>query len=256
MGPDSTDDSNPVVWICPDCGREHQKHSPPCSRCGSATLEKREADYSDLDDVGGTGWLDVLDRKYTAGFAVVGVFGLVLVLGMAGVVDLPGLGGTPSPPEVAGENETYRGVSLSETEAAFVATINQERENAGDLPVERGATLTQMATYYNRRHVEHDRANADAPTLSELDPFDPECDMERDGYLLTDQIDDPGRLVNQSAERTGWSAGSLGRGLVYDYAGGPNNRITDRLRADGASRIGVDIFVTPDDELYLTILYC
>src|SRR6056297_1731717 len=78
MSPESTDDSTPLVWACTECGREHQKNSPPCSRCGNAMLEQREVDYRDVDEMGSTGWTDILDRKYAAGFAVVGVLALVL----------------------------------------------------------------------------------------------------------------------------------------------------------------------------------
>ena len=113
MGPESTEGSTRPVWVCPECGREHEKHSPPCSRCGNATLEQREREYDGVETVGSTGYLDILDRRYTAGFAAVGVLLLVLGLGAAGVVDVPGIG-TPSPPDAPGSAEEWRGLPLAE----------------------------------------------------------------------------------------------------------------------------------------------
>jgi len=69
------------------------RSTPPCSRCGNLELEQRDvADLDDpLEDIG-TGWRDVIEAKYVAGYVAVGVLLLVLGLGFVGVIDLPGMG--------------------------------------------------------------------------------------------------------------------------------------------------------------------
>jgi len=250
MGPAETDDAVRPVWTCTECGRDHEKHSPPCSRCGNAALERRERDYSDVETTGSTGWLDVLDRRYTAGFAVVGVLALVLGLGMVGVVDLPVVGsaGQPSPPEVPGHAEEVDGISLSDAEDGLVETVNDDREDAGRQPLDRRETLDAMATYYNTRRVEHDYEDADAPTLSELDPFDPNC--QGPISVLPYSRLYVGDLVDDSID-----ASSMGQTLARGR--GTADSLSERLEADETrAGIGVDIHVAPEREIYVTVVAC
>jgi hypothetical protein len=256
MGPDSTGDGTQLVWACTECGREHQKHSPPCSRCGNASLEQREPDYSDLDDMDDTGWLAILDGKYAVGFAVVGVFALVLGLGVAGVVDLPVVGGPPSPPEVPGENETVRGVSLVAVEDAFVAELNAQRESVGTGTVERGPTVDAMATYFNKRVVESDHGDADSPTISELDPFEPNCAGPGDTTVVHNRFPYVGGLVDATADGR-WDAEATGTGLVGGREATGGESFGSLIRNDrGVSTIGVDIHVGPEETIYVTAVYC
>lgn len=255
MGPESIDDAKQVVWACTECGREHQKHSPPCSRCGNASLQQREADYSDLDDVGETGWLDILDRNYAAGFAVVAVLGLVLGLGVMGVVDLPGIGGPPSPPDAPGQDETASGLSLADMEASFVATVNTRRENEGLGPLVDGETVDAMATYYNKRVVESRYGEADSPTRSELDPFDPDCGGTSGFGVRHQEFAGPNPNVDVTAESE-TSAESYGTALAIVFgesAQSFEDAITD---SGGASAIGVDIHADPQGDFHVTAVYC
>lgn len=250
MGPAETGDSTRPVWTCAACGRDHEKHSPPCSRCGNATLEKRERDYSDVEPTDSTGWLDVLDRRYTAGFAVVGVLALVLGLGIVGVVDLPAVGsvGPPSPPDVPGASRSIDGVSLTDAERAVVETVNDDREAEGLGTLDRQETLTAMATYYNTRRVEHDYEDADAPTLSELEPFEPNCRnsiavLPYSRLYVAD-------LLDESTDAT-----ALGRTLAR--GDGSADSLSERLAADEQrSGIGVDIHAAPEREIFVTVVAC
>ncbi len=45
LGPEG--EGGPLVWVCTECGREHPRNSPPCSRCGNTTLEKQEQTVDD-----------------------------------------------------------------------------------------------------------------------------------------------------------------------------------------------------------------
>jgi len=256
MAPDSDDDTTPVVWACTDCGREHQKHSPPCSRCGNAQLEKLDVDYSDLDDVNQTGWLDILDRRYAAGFALAGVLGLLLGLGMIGVIDLPGLGGPPSPPDAPGENETVSGLSLADMEASFVATINARRGDEGVAQLASGETVGTMATYYNKRLVESRDGGADPPVRSELDPFDPDCGDASAFALHHQEFAGPNLDVNGSAD-TEASAESFGTALAFVFVEASADSFGAPLtEARGLSDIGADIHADLQGDLHVTVAAC
>ncbi len=256
VGPDSTDDTNPVVWACTECGREHQKHSPPCSRCGNAQLEQREVDYSDVDDVGTTGWLDILDRKYAAGFAFVGVLGLVLGLGMVGVIDLPGVGGPPSPPDAPGENETAYGLSLADTEGAFVGSVNTRRENADVGAIEYGKTVDEMATYYNKRVVESRYAEADPPTRAELDSFDPPCGDSSEFALHHEELDPPDHNITTTENRR-TATRLYATGLAMNFVDSADQSFGDPLIEDrGVLAMGVDIHADPEGNFHVTVVYC
>ena len=259
MGPAETDDATRPVWTCTECGRDHEKHSPPCSRCGNATLEQRQRDYSDVETTGSTGWLDVLDRRYTAGFAVVGVLALVLGLGMVGVVDLPALdiGGGPDPPEVAGNATTSTGgVSLADGEAELVATVNREREGAGLPTLERGGTLDRMATYFTRHWVRADFTDADQPTVEELEEYDPQCgdnwqiDVLPYRYLRVDgELDIVAGNFSTAAE-LGETLGSE-TGVLNDAA--PVSALGGDTQYGS---VGVDIHEAPNGDLYVTVVAC
>ena len=255
MSPESTDDSTPQIWACTECGREHQKNSPPCSRCGNAMLEQRDVDYSDVEEMESTGWSDILDRKYAAGFAIVGVLALVLGLGLAGVVDIPGIG-PPQPPEVPGENESINGVSLFAAEDAFVETVNEDREESDVSTLDRRDTLDQMATYFNKRQVEAAYADADEPTADELDPFNPGCGGSR-VTILTETVDDGVQLVEDPDNEYQWEAQSMGE-LVDDYTTMTTlQSVADQLRdRETREAIGADIHVAPDDDIYVTTVSC
>jgi len=218
-------------------------------------LEQRDVDYSDVEEMESTGWSDILDRKYAAGFAIVGVLALVLGLGLAGVVDIPGIG-PPQPPEVPGENESINGVSLFAAEDAFVETVNEDREESDVSTLDRRDTLDQMATYFNKRQVEAAYADADEPTADELDPFNPGCGGSR-VTILTETVDDGVQLVEDPDNEYQWEAQSMGE-LVDDYTTMTTlQSVADQLRdRETREAIGADIHVAPDDDIYVTTVSC
>lgn len=233
------------VWACTDCGREHQKHSPPCSRCGNVELEKRQPDYSDLEDLGGTSFFDVLEPRYAAGYLAVAVLGGVLVLGMAGIVTLPVVGGQPAPPDASGHGESYENVSLSTVEEEYVDALNERRESVGAGPLTTDEQMTEIATYYNKRVVESEYDDASAPTTDELaEKFEISCD--RSPRLVPDVV--PAETV-QSA----WSGENASASTV---AATLTERSADELTSPDYDTVGIDVHVTPDDDVYVTLLLC
>ncbi|PSQ44185.1 hypothetical protein BRD17_04645 [Halobacteriales archaeon SW_7_68_16] len=63
-------------WVCVDCGCTHPRNSPPCSRCGSFEIERRERAVGDVPDAEADGYLAVGRRDL--------VYGLVAILLLVG----------------------------------------------------------------------------------------------------------------------------------------------------------------------------
>lgn len=83
-----------IVWDCESCGKRHMRNSPPCSRCGHATLEKvvldadpDETAFADADGSGtGDDVLAGFGGLFSSALSVVGLFvaavgGLVMLYG-------------------------------------------------------------------------------------------------------------------------------------------------------------------------------
>lgn len=157
-----------TVWVCTECGREHPKHAPPCSRCGNAELERRELTVDDAE-LTAPGYRDLLTPQYVAGLAVALALGGILLLGLAGVIDIPGLeSGVPEVRNVPGNATTLDGVSLSAVEGAFVERLNALR-TAGNLSdLRRHDRLDAVATFYNRRRVKAMAGEGTLPSPEEL----------------------------------------------------------------------------------------
>lgn len=245
INPGTGEPTDPV-WVCTECGRSHQKHSPPCSRCGNVDLEKRQPDYSDLDDLGGTSYLDVLEPKYAVGYVLVAILLGVLALGMVGVIDLPTLG-EASPPEAPGHADSYENLSLAGVEAAYIERLNDERERAG---VEHLATddgLATMATAYNRQRVQADHANGTEPSVRDVvDRYDTNCG--RTIAPLRDTVPAAAAWGNEDGEA---DAASVGRNLYQAYVD-----IGDHTLDAEYTAAGIDVHVAPDDTVYVALFLC
>lgn len=159
-----------TVWVCTECGREHPKNSPPCSRCANATLEEQRKRI-DESELAVPTYLDVLTPKYAA--ALIGLFLIVVVfgLGAAGIVDVPGVsdGGVPGVDNVPGNSSTADGVSLSAAEGEYVAAMNERRERSSAPVYDRSDTLDAVATYYNQKRVKQLFADGSAPNDSAVE---------------------------------------------------------------------------------------
>lgn len=92
-----------IVWECENCGKQHMRNSPPCSRCGHATLEKVILD-ADPDEEPGGGLADrfgglLSSAASLVGLALAAVGGIVMLYG--GLVGAQSRTPTGSfPPEV------------------------------------------------------------------------------------------------------------------------------------------------------------
>jgi len=157
-----------TVWVCTACGREHPKHAPPCSRCGNRDLERREITVTD-DELSVPSYRDLLTPRYVAGVVLALALAVVLVLGLAGIVDLPGLdSGVPEVADVPGNATHASGVSLAAVESAYVERASAIRADAGMTRLEPDDRLTAVATYYNQRRVKAALADGSVPPDDEL----------------------------------------------------------------------------------------
>lgn len=233
------------VWACPECGREHQKNSPPCKRCGHVHLEQRKPDYSDIEPSGSTSYFDVLEPRYALGYLAVIGFAVLVALSLAGVVSVPWLGG-PSPPGAPGDADTYENVSLQGVEDAFVDAVNSRRSTVGVGTLSVESNLDGAATAINQRRV---RAAVDGdppPDVREiLGRYEPGC---RGDVFIDRGTDTAASLFADDGQSTATSvAGNL--------AIAPSDARSS-LFADQFDSVGVDVHVGPDGTVYSTVLVC
>ncbi|QFU83780.1 hypothetical protein [Natronorubrum aibiense] len=147
---ETVDTGTTYVWQCPNCGRQHVKNNPPCSRCGNPDLEKTEQAYDDVDrDLETPSWLEVA-RPYAP---ILLVFGVVVALFATGIIPLsiiPGLG-APSPPDAPGEGTQAAGIDLEATEREVHDRLEANR--SGDASRTYDDDLAAYAEYMNRAFV-------------------------------------------------------------------------------------------------------
>ncbi|MFC6961221.1 hypothetical protein [Halocatena marina] len=84
------------VWECANCGKQHMRNSPPCSRCGNARLEKVPFEATTEVDAGGSGTLSRVSLglfEHTssllslAGLGLAALGGLLVIYG--GIIGAP-----------------------------------------------------------------------------------------------------------------------------------------------------------------------
>ena len=233
-------DSDPtLVWVCIECGREHPKNSPPCSRCGAHSLEKRRQEIDEAD-LTAPGYLDLVTPQYLAAVAVALVLATVFVLGVTGIVDVPGFGG-PAVPDVENVpgNATHTGeIPFTAVEEELTATVNDRRD--GD-QVGRDGDLDAVARYLNQQAVRSGYVSgADDPTIdsSVQEVLSDSCSTRP---LLGGpvQYDGGGSTAAETAD-----------GLVAAY--------TDRIGSVDTvgDSVGVDVHEAPDGSLWLYLVSC
>jgi DNA-directed RNA polymerase subunit RPC12/RpoP len=230
-----SDPETTTVWVCTECGRTHTKHSPPCSRCGNHKLVMEEQRVGD-DELDAPGYLDLLTPRYLIGLVVVLGLATVFLLGVTGVVDVPGFGtSVPEVEDVPGSATTAGNASLDDVEESYVSTLNDRRTNEGTSEVSRSEELDEVATYVTRQNVKADYGDARKPSADRVrNLLDERCDGERTIQLLT-------RQGNETA-----TAAELGVGFALESSTGP----------DGATEVGVGTHTAPDGEIYLTLIIC
>ncbi len=229
-----------TVWVCTECGREHVKHAPPCSRCGNATLERREQTVAD-SELQAPGYRDLVTPRYLLGVGVALALGLVLLLGIAGVINLPGMdSGVPAVDDVPGDAESYDGVSLTAVEDAYVDAFNDRLRRTDRTALARDDRVDDVARFYNQRQVKA------AAGTGALPPDDRVVD------LLGGSCSGSIGLVNgtTAAPTDVESAESLGDDLAaQQFARGEVTLPPD------ASVTGVDVHVA-DGSVYVTQFVC
>ncbi|MFB6311787.1 MAG: hypothetical protein ABEH64_11485 [Salinirussus sp.] len=163
-----TEVDSTTVWVCTDCGREHTKHSPPCSRCGNRTLERREITVDDAE-LSAPGYRDLLTPRYIAALAGVGILAIILLLGLAGIINLPGLSAdVPAVTDVPGNGTHLGDVDLASIESAFISRANELRTRSDLSRLEPNDRLNAVATWLNQRKVKAQLGDGTLPGREEL----------------------------------------------------------------------------------------
>lgn len=260
MTPSGSDGT--LAWECTECGKFHPKHSPPCSRCGNTSLERTTVDDEELlerarPDPG-------VDWRMRAAALAAALLAVYLVAGWAGLVPLPvadgddaGLagpgGGTPTPiADVPGEGTRASGLDLEGTSAALRDELNDRREDRGHDRLVRDQDLTAMATYHTRHMVKYGHYSGETGNYSYRDlgdAYQPDCD--RRVAFFVDRLRGSG-TDDRAVDR-------------YDTERALATAFVDRLVADRPTReelfrpydrVGVDVHVAADGDVYATIVVC
>jgi hypothetical protein len=236
VAPESTDHDREPVWVCPECGRQHQKNSPPCSRCGHASLERRIPDDDGFaEELGGTSYFDVLEPIYLVAIVFAVVAGGALLLGLLGVISLPGMGGDSlAVSNVPGNATTAEGLSLAEVEEQYVVVANEQLTQ--DTQLTRNDRLDDVARFYNQRRVKAAYGDGSVPNDERLREAIGDACGSQPGYLPFDVFRDGGLSAFES-ERA----------------------VAERLVGDSppeGSSLGIDVHALPDGGLSVTYFVC
>jgi hypothetical protein len=229
--------SKSTVWVCTECGREHTKHTPPCSRCGNEELVRQRQEVDD-EELVAPGYLDLVTPRYV--LALVGVLAVaaVFVLGLAGVISVPGFGNSvPGVANVPGNATAADTVSLSDVEAGYLGALNDRR--GGDAAaLSRNDRLDEVAAFVNQRVVKSRYGDGQLPS------------RERIGELIGGSCE-RGATLSTGSVRPGpdATAGDITTALIEE--GG----ISTDVRPE-ATRIGIDTHTAPDGTVYLTQIIC
>ena len=247
VAPESDDYERQPIWVCPECGREHQKNSPPCSRCGNANLEKHvpsDEDYA--NELSGTSYLDVLEPQYVLGMVFALVAGGVLILAVAGVITLPGTGGPSLTVDgVPGNTTTVNGVDLTETERAYLASVNDGRESAGVDRLDGSENLDDVARFLNQRRVKNTYTEESVP------------DIDRAGQPLQEACGDNSRLlVRESRSLAGNESAFASSDTLAAILDDAFLDRDDATAEFAVGRTGVDVHVAPEDRVFVTQVVC
>jgi len=233
-------------WICTDCGRQHTRNNPPCSRCGGMEFERHEQRFDDAETAT-VGWLEVVDAKVVLGFAGALVMLALLVGPALGLFTLPGTG-PPTVEDVPGEDEQVGGVALADVERSFVADLGERQAAGTDLAYDDG--LSAMAAYTNRRVVKSVYADGNPPSREEIEDAFPGVEACSE-QVAVDTFDAGGSVGGTPADSFD-SADAMAAALVDAYLaenGGGSVQATDGFGA-------ADVHVGPDGRVFVTVVVC
>ena len=227
-----------TVWVCTECGREHTKHTPPCSRCGNEKLVRQHQEVDDAE-LTAPGYLDLLTPRYVLGLVAVLALAALFVLGLTGVIALPGFGNAvPDVSDVPGSDTAIDGVTLSDVETAYLARINDERTGANASELASDDRLDEVATFVNQRVVKTQYADGSLP------------ERERIAELVAGSCQG-GATLQTGAVAVGVddTASDVAAALAE------SNSLSTAFRSD-VTKIGVDVHAAPDGTVVLTQIAC
>ncbi|MEF8776790.1 MAG: hypothetical protein V5A43_09855 [Haloarculaceae archaeon] len=233
-----------TVWVCPECGRAHPKNSPPCSRCGHGKLELEERSIDDYGDVGAPSYRDLLTRRYALGLVAALGLAAVFVLGVMGIVPIPGL--TPQGLEVAGvpgNASVAAGIDLAEVETAYLDALNERRSAENLRTVGPDTQLAEVTTFFNERSIKEALTDADLPsTDTAAERLRDSCSSEPEVWQLRQR----GLTIDGFANAAGLSEALLERSRFGSEA----------VATESAPKTGVDVHIGPDGTVYVLQLVC
>ncbi|ELZ16745.1 hypothetical protein C477_15255 [Haloterrigena salina JCM 13891] len=195
---ETVDTGTTYVWRCQDCGRDHVKYNPPCSRCGNHDLEKIEQRYDDVDgELETSSWLEVA-KPYAPILAVIVVVAALFATGVVPLSIVPGVG-EPSPPDAPGEGSQAAGIDLEATELEVHDRLEAERDSSRSYD----DGLAAYAEYNNRAHVASQHDGTDSEGVRPSD-FGVDCGSAGASGQLTpplsiDDYDDEAALADDIA---------------------------------------------------------
>ncbi|ELY76356.1 hypothetical protein [Natrinema gari] len=227
------------VWACPNCGREHVRNTPPCSRCGNPDLERVEQTYDGLEqDLDTPSWFEVA-KPYLPLFVVIGIVVALFATGIVPPSVLPGIG-HPSPPDAPGDGAESGGLDLEATEGAIHDRLENERDTAASRTYDSG--LAAYAEYQNRRLVKREFGDSDPETV----------DPGRFDHACGDAIPQEGPIVITGVSPADYSdEAALADAIVAESL----SRYGDAMRT-GFDAEGVDVHVAPNGDIYAFYATC
>ncbi|QSW98814.1 hypothetical protein [Haloterrigena alkaliphila] len=233
----TVDTGTTYVWRCQECGRDHVKYNPPCSRCGNHALEKTEQSYDDVErDLEPSSWLEVA-KPYSPILLVFGLFVALFATGIVSPSIIPGVG-QPSPPDAPGEGSQIAGIDLEATELEIHDRLEDVRD--GDRSYDENG-LAAYAEYRNRAYLAA-RDGGESPEAVMPSDFGADCRNDGDVNEVLVSYTVPIETFDDEREL----ADALTESLVDDV---------HQMTAAGFASEGLDLrFV--DGELYVFYATC
>ncbi|OVE86311.1 hypothetical protein [Natronolimnobius baerhuensis] len=225
----TVDTGTQYMWVCADCGRQHMRNNPPCSRCGSHDLEKTEQNYDEIErELETPSWLEVA-KPYLPAFAVIGIVFLLFATGVIPPSILPGIG-APAPPGAPGEGSEAAGIDLEAAEEEVHERLNAAREADDQRTYDED--IAAFAEHRNRGLVALEYEDTE-PEYATPDEFGVDCDLVG--------ISQPPLGNLEDYEDADALADEIAATLQASEAG------SDELDSSALEREGLDIHAGPDE---------
>jgi hypothetical protein len=172
----------------------------------------------------------------------VAIVGGVLLRGLAGVIDIPGMStGVPSVSDGPGNATGFGDASLVAVEAAYLDKLNELRGQQGYTELSRDGRLDEVATYFNQRRAKAIAGEGTLPPDEELlDLLEGSCSGSP--ALYSQEISIPPSVT--SAQAIGERVASRS----YEEGGGS-------FTADRGST-GLDVHALDENRIVLTQISC